>query len=171
MKDQNSIQDPVVKSESYREILTKYNTNNQLLLRTGFNQLKNDLGFTQIRFYCFKKRVGRVLHIMTSNNSTGADVVKFFTNSNSIPRACGSFTRLADDNSRLAGNCGDWGYPAKTNKWGHTSYFTQDRLFKRPILIASSRYYSYAAGKPYSCDDNTKDVAMSLGDLWQIFVR
>ena len=170
MKDQNSIDDPVVKSESYREILPKYNTNNQLLLRTGFNQLKNDLGFTQIRFYCFKKRVGRVLHIMTSTNSKGADVVKFFTNSNSIPRACGSFTRLADDNSRLAGNCGDWGYQPK-NRWGHESFLKEDRIFKRPILIAFARYYSYAAATPYSCDDNTKDVAMSLGDLWLIFVR
>ncbi|KAJ7382418.1 hypothetical protein OS493_035067, partial [Desmophyllum pertusum] len=88
--------------DSYREMLPNYNSNNQFLLRNGFNQLKNDMGFTQIRFYCFKNETGRVFHIMTNKNTTRADVVKYFTESDTMPRACGSFTRLPDDNSSLA---------------------------------------------------------------------
>ncbi|KAJ7382435.1 hypothetical protein OS493_035084 [Desmophyllum pertusum] len=77
MKDPDSPIDPV-ESDSYREMLPNYSSNNQFLLRNGFNQLKNDMGFTQIRFYCFKKERGRVFHIMTNKNTEGADVVKVF---------------------------------------------------------------------------------------------
>ena len=110
MKDLNSPQDPTVEPDSYREILSNHNSNKHYLLRHGFNQLKNHMGFTQIRFYCFKKKPGRVFLIMTSNDAKGGNVVKFFTESDTQPEACDSFTLLPDDNSTLARNCDMWGY-------------------------------------------------------------
>ncbi|KAL9987330.1 hypothetical protein ACROYT_G001617 [Oculina patagonica] len=170
MNDANSLQDASLNSNSYREILPNYNSNNQYLLRNGFNQFKNDTGFTQMRFYCFKKETGRVFHIMTNKNSSGANVAKFFTVSDTMPEACGSFTRLPDDNSTLAINCDSWGYP-NTNRWGHISNLNDKRLYTRPFLWASKLYYTLLSKSARSCDDNLKENAISLGDTWQIFVR
>ncbi|XP_078384063.1 uncharacterized protein LOC144666514 [Oculina patagonica] len=169
MRDKHSLQDAAVNSESYREILPNYNSNYQFLLRNGFNQLKRDMGFTQIRFYCFKKKRGKVFHIMTNKDVKGTNAVKFFTNSDTMRQACGSFTRLPDDRSTLANKCSDWGWKP-TNRWGHPSYLNDKRLYTRPILWAFERYFSFSGSK-LSCDDNTNDLAMSIGDIWQIFVR
>ena len=154
MKTRHSLSDEKKTSNSYKAILPKYSFNNQYLQRKGFNQLKQDMGFTQIRFYCFKKERGRVFHIMTKQDTKGANVVKFFTASNATPVACGSFTRLPDDNSSLAVNCGKWGYPNK-NRWGHSSFLTEDRIFKRPFTWAYTRFYQFASGSLYQCDDTS----------------
>ncbi len=165
----NSLDDSGRNSDSYRAILPNYNSNKQYLKRNGFNQLKIDMGFTQIRFYCFKKERGRVFHIMTNKDSKGANVVKFFTDSDTMPEACGSFTRLPNDNSTLANNCGSWGYP-NANKWGHEGQRTDRRLFWRPLLWNDQRYYTLI-GDPLTCDDDLNGLGMSLGDTWKIFVR
>ena len=170
MKTANSLQDSIVVSNSYKTILPKYNSNNQYLLRNGFNQLKHDMGFTQIRFYCFKKKTGRVLHIMTNKDSKGADVVKFFTNSNTAPRACNSFSRLPDDTSILASICVKWGHPT-ANRWGNLALLTNDRLYKRPFVQPWIRYFRFEGGEFYDCDDTRPSQIMSVGDIWQIFVR
>ena len=166
MEDPSSPQDTTVESDCYREILPNYHTNSQLLLRDGFNQLKTDMGFSQIRFYCYKKKRDRVFHIVTNQNTKGANVVKFFTESDTIPATCGSFTRLPDDNSTLANRCNDWGYKI-TNKWGHENSLTKNRLYLRPILWARERYFTLS-GDPLTCDDNLNGLDMSKGDKWQI---
>lgn len=51
-----------------------------LLTTHRLNQLKQDMGFSQIRFYCFQRTIGRVFHIMTINDSMANEVVKFFYN-------------------------------------------------------------------------------------------
>ncbi|KAL9987324.1 hypothetical protein ACROYT_G001609 [Oculina patagonica] len=168
MKDQNSLLDTMKTSNSYREILPNYNTNKQYLLQNGFNQLKRDMGFTQIRFYCFKKTPGRVFHIMTNKDTKGANVIKFFTESDTMPPACGSFTRLPDDNSFLAMNCDKWGYPSD-GRWGHSDYKTNRRLFSRPVVWTDQRLFRMSGNGNYECDDNGENV--SLGDTWMVFVR
>jgi len=130
-------------------------------MRNGFNQLKQDMGFTQVQFYCFKKKRGRVFHIMTNKNTREARVVTFFTNSDTMPVACGSFSRLPNDNSSLAANCDKWGHPT-ANRWGHSVVLTGDRLFKRPIAWSNTGRY-IIGGNPYQCDDNGSQD-MSLGD-------
>ncbi|XP_078364678.1 uncharacterized protein LOC144649082 [Oculina patagonica] len=174
MDDANSPQEEAVYSNSYKEFLPNYNSNNQYLLRNGFNQLQIDMGFTQIRFYCFKKERGRVLHIMTNRNASGANVVKFFTDSDTMPEACGSFTSFPNDNSTLANNCGNWGYQA-TNRWGHQSRRTDTRLYQTPFLWVYKHYFALIStgvspGVLY-CDDDLNELGLSLGDVWQIFVR
>ena len=130
------------------------------------------MGFSQIRFYCFKKTSGRVFHIMTSNDSMGNDVVKFFTTSDNLPEACGSFWRLPDDNSSLAVNCHQWGSPKK-NKWGHkTQGLTSDRLYRKPMVWSNTRFFRFTLGAGLCCDDNgLSENVGSHGDKWQIFVR
>lgn len=169
MINSESLQDTTIESNSYREILSKYSSNNQYLLRNGFSQLKQDMGFTQIRFYCFKKETGRVFHIMTNKNAKGADVVKFFTTSNTMPVACGSFTRLPADNSSLAVNCDQWGFPNK-NRWGHSEYRKKDsRLFTKPVSWLRTSLFRFHSTEFYKCDD--VEASISLGDTWRIFVR
>ena len=158
-------------SNSYREILPNYNSNNKFQLRSGFYQLRNDMGFTQIRLYCFKKILDRVFHIMTNKNAEGEKVVKFFTNSTSSdrPKACGSFIPLPDDNSILAVNCQKWDYENKDN-WGRVGYLNNQRLYQRSILwLSAERFYKCYGRLPHKCDDD--DSPMSLRDTWQIFVR
>ncbi|XP_078364590.1 fibrinogen-like protein A [Oculina patagonica] len=170
MNDANSLNDAAVSSNSYREILTNYNYNKQYFLRNGFNQLKIDMGFTQIRFYCFKKERGRVIHIMTNKDNKGANVVTFFTDSDTIPEACGSFTLLPDDNSTLANSCGSWGSPV-SNRWGHQSVLTDnERLYLRPFVWPYQIYFTLTGSVLY-CDDDLNEFGMSLGDIWKIFVR
>ena len=141
METSDSINDISSSTDSYRTILPAYASNSQYLLRNGFNQLKQDMGFTQIRLYCFKKTRGRVFHIMTKEDTKGAKVVKFFTSSNIMPKACGSFSRLPDDNSSLAVHCDKWGYP-NTDRWGHGNMLTDSRLFFRPMTLTSVyRFY------------------------------
>lgn len=157
MKTLDSLQDPKVQSDSYKEILPKYSYNNHYLMRDGFNQLKQDMGFTQIRFHCYKKKPNRLFHI----------VVKFFTSSNTLPTACHSFTRLPDDNSLLAGKCDKWGYPNE-NYWGHPNYLGDDRIYARPLFWAYNAYFR-TKGAIYQCDDHSK--GMSIGDIFHILVR
>ena len=166
MRNLQSLRDERVVSDSYREILANYSSNNRLLKIDGFNQLKEDMGFTQIRFYCFKKAVGRVFHIMTNNDAKGADVVKYFTTSDTMPAACDSFTRLPGDNSTLAVNCDKWGHP-DSNKWGHSAYVMKVRIYERPIAWPSTKIYK--SNRSYRCDDNENNL--SLLDTWQLFVR
>ena len=163
MKDLNSQQDAVVESISYRKILPNYSSNNQYLMRGGFNQLKIDMGFTQILFYCFKKNRGRVLHIMTNKNWKGAKVVKFFTESDTLPKACGSFTRLPDDNSTLARSCVKWGYPS-SDQWASAIKLYNKRLYTRPIVWSNKPFCRFL--QDYDCDDHGKSV--SLGDICTI---
>ena len=168
MRNLNSLKDERVLSDSYREILPKYNSNNHLLKIDGLNKLKEDMDFTQIRFYCFKKTKGRVFHIMTNKNSAGTNVVKYFTTSKARPVACGSFTRLPNDNSSLAAKCHKWGHP-KSNKWGHSSFVNKFRLFEKPITWPNVKLYQIHGREFYFCDD--KEDSVSLHDTWQIFVR
>ena len=170
MRNPDSLQDEIIQSDSYRGVLSNYSYNNQYLMRNGFKKLKQDMGFTQIRFYCFKKEIGRVFHIMTNKNSKGTDVVNFFTTSDTIPVACGSFTRLPDDNSSLAVNCDKWGVPT-SNRWGQASFLTDDRLFKRPVVWRRTSFFQMVNANTYRCDDKEKSISLPRGDTWQIFVR
>jgi hypothetical protein len=48
----------------------------ELVNQPGLLQLKQDMGFTQMRYFCRKASVGRVFHIMTAKNESGFDVVR-----------------------------------------------------------------------------------------------
>ena len=73
-------------------------------------ELRTHLSFTQLRFHCSKQQ-GRTFHVTTVTNSSGEAVVQYFSGQTDVqPDACGSFVRMENDNSRLAGVCHQWGY-------------------------------------------------------------
>ena len=85
---------------SYHEISNCHNKS-LLLTADAMMELRTHLSFTQLRFHCSKNK-GRTLHLTTAANSSGEAVVQYFsgqTDANS--KACGSFVRMNDDNSKL----------------------------------------------------------------------
>ena len=155
---------------SYREI-SSYHNNQTFLTKSAMNELRTHLSFAQLRFHCSKKQ-GRTFHVTTVANSTGEAVVQYFSGQTDVqPDACGSFVRMENDNSRLAGVCRQWGYNGVSDnigKWGHAR--DQDRLYDHSAF-ASHLYHWLVTpgGSRWECDDYL--VGVSSGDFWKVFVR
>ncbi|KAK3734210.1 hypothetical protein QZH41_013295, partial [Actinostola sp. cb2023] len=88
--------------------LTVYKTYNVIFAFSKYDQnvvptgtamldIINKMGFHHIHFYCHKKSVGRVVSIMTKNNTAGQQVVRYFTDDafalTTFPDACGSYVQ------------------------------------------------------------------------------
>ena len=152
---------------SFREISSE-----QVLLTTSaMNELRRHLSFTQLRFYCSKKQ-GRTFHVTTAANSSGEAVVQYFSGNTDVrPASCGSFFRMQNDNSRLAGDCKQWGYDDGSYyvcQWGHGKLDTESRLYEH----AAFEYVKYnwvLHPSRWECDDY--NVGVSSGDFWKVFVR
>ena len=137
------------------------------------NELWTHLPFTQLRFHCSKQYHGRTFHVTTAANSTGEAVVQYFSGQTDVqPDACGSFVRMKDDNSTLAGVCDEWGKENSVyyvGKWGYGN--NQSRLYRYPAFKKSVNQWLISvgnAGKKY-CDDDAAEL--TTGDFWKVFVR
>ena len=155
---------------SYRGI-SNYHNNQTFLTKSAMNEMRTHLSFAQLRFHC-QKQQGRSFHVITAANSTGEAVVQYFSGQTDVqPDACGSFVRMENDNSLLAGSCRQWGFNGTSyhvGKWGHA--FDQDRLYNHGAFIAGSSHWLLTpGGSRWECDDN--DVGVSSGDFWKVFVR
>ena len=132
-------------------------------------ELRTQLSFTQLRFHCSKKK-GRTFHLTTAANSSGEAVVQYFSGqTDANPKACGSFVRMKDDNSKLAADCSQWS--GKT--WGN-SYKGQNRY--RVVAYVNGKYHWLLYGSSrWECDDyisnGAKYFGLSTGDFWRVFVR
>ena len=134
-------------------------------------ELRKHLSFTQLRFHCSKQQ-GRAFHVTTVANSTGEAVVQYFSGQTDVqPDACGSFVRMENDNSRLAGVCGQWGFNGmgyRVGKWGHAK--DQDRLYNHAAFAVNLYHWLlHPRGLRWECDDFR--VGVSSGDFWKVFVR
>ncbi|XP_020626590.1 uncharacterized protein LOC110063935 [Orbicella faveolata] len=155
---------------SYRGI-SKYHNNQTFLTKSAMNELRTHLSFNQLRFHCSKQQ-GRTFHVTTVANSTGEAVVQYFSGQTDIqPDACYSFVRMRNDNSRLAGVCGQWGFNGtnyNVGKWGHAR--DQDRLYYYPAFQVFAYHWVLIPHEPrWDCDDGVAGV--SSGDFWKVFVR
>ena len=155
---------------SYRGI-SNYHNNQTFLTKSAMNEIRTHLSFTQLRFHC-QKQQGRTFHVTTAANSTGETVVQYFSGQTDVqPDACGSFVRMENDNSLLAGSCRQWGFNGTSyyvGKWGHA--LDQDRLYNHGAFIASANHWLLTpGGSRWECDDY--DVGVSSGDFWKVFVR
>ena len=131
-------------------------------------ELRTHLPFTQLRFYCRKKK-GRTFHLTTAASSSGEAVVKYFSGqTDASPKACGSFVRMKNDNSKLAAHCSQWS--GKT--WG-TSNKGQNRY--RVVAYVNGKYHWLLEGSSrWECDDykyGAEYFGLSTGDFWRVFVR
>ena len=136
------------------------------------NQLRRHLGFTQMRFHCRKRHLGRTFHVITAANSSGEAVVQYFSGqTDAQPASCGSFERMEDDNSKLTSVCAKWGKENNAyeiGKWGHGQ--DEDRLYNHPAFARSAYHLFMSIGGPrWNCDDYSNTV--NSGDFWKVFVR
>jgi len=143
-----------------------------VLTKTAMNELRTHLSFAQLRFHCSKRQPGRTFHVTTAANSSGEAVVQYFSGQTDVqPAACGSFIRMENDNSRLAGACERWGREHGkylVDKWGHGR--DQDRLYTYPVFTQSEYHWVLSpVGSRWECDDWSAGV--SSGDFWKVFVR
>ena len=129
------------------------------------NELWTHLSFTQLRFHC-RKQQGRTFHVTTVANSTGKAVVQYFSGqTDDNPDACGSFVRMENDNSTLAGACDQWW---RYGKWGR--YRREDRLYNYAAFISAEYYWHLKPDNlTLRCDDYHSGV--SAGDFWKVYVR
>jgi len=105
--------------------------------------------------------------VTTVTNSTGEAVVQYFSGQTDVqPDACGSFVRMENDNSRLAGACDQWDYGY--GKWGWGG--DEDRLYYVPAGFNQYYWYLRRDGRYLRCDDNYYS-GVSTGDFWKVFVR
>ena len=159
---------------SYRGI-SNYHNNKTFLQKSAMNELRTHLPFTQLRFHCSKQQ-GRTFHVTTVANSSGEAVVQYLSGQTDVqPDACGSFVRMENDNSRLAGVCDEWGIEngvLNVGKWGFSSE-DENRLYSHPAFAPRSNLsYHWLLLPGYSrweCDDYF--VGVSSGDFWNVFVR
>ena len=118
-------------TEDYRQI-ENYTRNNLVLSTYGLRTLGTKLSFKQIRFFCHKKIPGRTFDIATTTNSSGNQLVQYFTaQTNIFPETCGSYYRLSDDNSKLANQCARCGLQSSkyfVGKWHHDGRVIANRL-------------------------------------------
>jgi len=154
---------------SYKGIASSHKKN-MFLSKSAMKELRTHLSFTQLRYHCTKQQ-GRTFHVTTVANSTGEAAVQYLSGQVDVqPDACGSFVRMENDSSRLAGNCGRWGFDNayQVGKWGHQR--NEDRLYDHPAFVVNSyHWYLTPGGLRWECDDYR--VGVSVGDFWKVFVR
>ncbi len=142
--------------------ISDYHNNKTFLTKNAMGELRTHLPFTQIRFHCSKRHHGRTFHVTTAANSTGEAVVQYFSGETDVqPGACGSFVRMDDDNSGLAGIC---------HKWGTDDWKAEQRLNDHLAFVAGKYHWVLLEdGSRSNCDDRNGEV--SSGDFWKVFVR
>ena len=113
---------------------------------------------------------------LTADNITGEAVVQYLSGQMDVQHAsCGSFVRMENDNSRLAGVCQKWGPKNgsyNSAKWGDG--FDQARSYDHPAWVYGSYHWtldhrSNGQAKRWECDDYL--VGVTTGDFWKIYVR
>ncbi|XP_078379592.1 uncharacterized protein LOC144662614 [Oculina patagonica] len=145
---------------SYRGI-SSYHNNKTFLTKTAMKELRTHLPFTQLRFHCSKQQ-GRTFHVTTAANSTGEAVVQYFSGqTDTQPDSCGSFVRMDDDDSLLAGLCHEWDY---VGKWGNGR--DENRLYDHAVFVAHLHHWHVLEdGSRLECDDYL--LGESSGDFWK----
>ena len=153
---------------AYLGIDNCHNNKTLFLTTSAMKELRTHLSFTQLRFHCSKQQ-GRTFHVTTTANSTGEDVVQYFSGQTDVrPFACGSFNRMKDDNSRTAGVCDQW----KDQRWGGS--VGERRLYDHANYVFTLYHWLLTPGGPrWECDDYllAEFFRLSSGDFWKVFVR
>ena len=156
---------------SYNRI-SEYGKNMTRISKGAMKKLREHLSFSQLRFHC-SKQLGRTFHVTTVLNSTGEAVVQYFSGlTNVLPASCGSFQRMADDNSQLSVTCDQWGNNSShpLGKWGHYDKQEQARMYNYAAFVPHKHYWNIIRKKQL-CDDYRENGKLSPGDFWRVYVR
>ena len=160
---------------SYRGI-SGYLSNNMVVTTSAMNELRANLPFTQLRFYCSKQQMGRTFHVITTTNSSGEAVVQYFSGQTDVmPDSCDSFVRMKNDNSMLAQLCDQWGKKngvVKVGKWSADDFEVNGdgRLYNHAAYVHGGYHWVLGAYQSrWECDEYALSTAS--GDFWKVFVR
>ena len=105
-----------------------------------------------------------------AGNSSGEAVVQYFSGqTDANPKACGSFVRMKDENSKLAADCNQWG----SKEWG---YPHSGKSRYRIVAFVPWKYiWNFYGNSRWECDDYSFNDAeyfgLSASDFWRVFVR
>ena len=165
-------------ANDYRQI-SDYKNQKLALSTYALRDLRSKMSFNQLRFFCRKKIPGRVFDIATNRTtSLGELVIKYFTaQTNTFPKSCGSYYRLPNDNSTLAGQCSQWGRESKkyfVGQWHHDGFSVESRLFNHAAFVGGKAHWLIGQSNGrWECDDfeKTSGYTISRNDFWKIFVR
>lgn len=96
---------------------------------------------------------------------------RYFSETTTPAKACGSFIKLTDDTSALSDNCKEWGLNIGEDQWGNSAYSGEQRVQQR--VMSWNKYlaihiFSMIPGE-YLCDDGKG--ALTDGDTWSLYVR
>ena len=158
--------------DDYKEQLKNYSSHDHVLKMKGFLDLRADMGFEQMRFYCHKKIPGKVFHVATKTNSLGEAVIQYFTGkTTNPPQACDSFSTFPDDNSTLSLKCAGWGNLQDTDIWGIDKSYALSMSHRLVVWRATPQepYVVAMCNDNYFCEDYSELV--SPGDEWKVYVR
>lgn len=126
---------------SYHEIGSCHNNKKTFVTKDAMKELRAHVSFTQLRFHCRKQR-GRTIHVNTAANSSGETAVQYFSGQTDVlSLACGSFDRMGNDNSKIAGMCDQW----KRKKRGSPTV-AQERLNECPFYVGSTYHWLLTPG-------------------------
>ncbi|MFH1724503.1 MAG: fibrinogen-like YCDxxxxGGGW domain-containing protein [Elusimicrobiota bacterium] len=151
----------------YRGIVN-YADENLAIGANALNDLRNDMGFTDLRFNCHKDYNAKTIDIKTS----ALPVLDYFTaRTNTKPAAPSSYTILAADNSHLSQVPHRWGYLYSggyfTGTWSTDGYENDYRLHNHPFFEAWTAHWLANPNERFECDDY---LNVSPG-FWKIWVR
>ena len=156
----------------YREQLQNYNSNDHVLNSKGFVDLRENMGFEQMRFYCHKKIPGKVFHVATKTNTLGEAVIQYFTEkTTTLPQACDSFSTFPDDNSTLSLKCAEWGAVNAPGTWGKNKTTALNMCNRLVVwkVNTNNNYVVAMCNNDYFCEDFENQG--SPGDEWKVYVR
>ena len=154
-----------------QQVGLKYSSNDHVLKMRGFMDLRANMGFEQMRFYCHKKIPRKSFHVATKGNSLGEAMVQYFIgNTTTPPQACDLFSTFPDDNSTLSLKCADWGTLQFPDIWGIDNSYAlimSHRLVWR--ATPQENYFVAMCSDNYFCEDFAKQG--SLGDKCKVYIR
>ena len=167
--DNNSSLPPITTQDDYRKI-GDFQSKALILTNNALFELQKHLAFEQLRFHCYKPGV-RTFHVATIANSTGEWVIRYLTEqTEELPKASGSFTRLPGDNSLLTLRPADWGYEKDTYKVGKWSHQGKKALWDHLVFIQDHAHWLLESSR-WECDDFTSSSSPPTGSFWKIYVR
>lgn len=148
--------------------LNRTTTNFFTLSTRGLAELRRLINFTQIRVYCRKPSIQRIVHIATSLSPAGQAVVDYMTGqTDKRPASCNSYTVLSEDTSTISRKCGSWFEGA----WGakQDGSIFNARLYETTAYIFGTLHILPGyRGSRYECDDYQTP---SKTGIWMYFVR
>lgn len=153
---------PTIKVINSYEKIADFTSGQTVISTKALTELKALTSFTQLRWHCYKARVGRTIDIITAKNVQGEAYVKYFSSSSTTKPtvACGSFYKGSDDTSFLSQNCAKW-----------SKSYTKKSTYDHPFFIAGKSHFMIINIR-VECDDyDISNSNLSPGDFWKVYIR